>query len=52
MKYRKEIAIDTLLIGGPPNNLTDSEVCSQCGRGVVDTSVKLTNSKRDIRVIV
>ena len=46
-KYRKEIAIDILLIGGPPNNLTDCEVCFQCERGVVNIiSVKLKNFKK------
>jgi len=46
-KYRKQIALDILLIGGPPINLTDCEFCYQCGRGVVESSVKLTNSKKD-----
>ena len=51
-KYRKQIAFDILLIGGPPNNLTDCEFCYQCGRGVVESSVKLTNSKKDNWVII
>ena len=46
-KYRKQIAFDILLIGGPSNNLTDCEVCFQCGHGVVEMSVKLTNFKRN-----
>ena len=51
-EYRKQIAIDILLIGGPPNDLTDCVVCYKCGREVVESSVKLTNSKRDTWVIV
>lgn len=49
-KFRKQIALDILLIGGPPNNLTDCQVCFQCGQGVVDSSIKLTKSRKDIWV--
>ena len=40
------------LIGGLPNDLRDCAVCFQCARGVVESSVKLTNSKRDTWVLV
>ena len=49
--YRKRVALELLLHGGPPNNLKDCELCYSCGKKVVDKKNKLTNEKKDFWVI-
>ena len=50
-EYRKEVAFDILLCGGPSNSLEDRNVCFECGRKTVEESKKLKNSKTDTWVI-